>query len=415
MPIIYAYWIALLGSFLIGAFARADDDKQLESKSDQFLVAGWYSQISTPRENVPHDHAVWAFAQYHLAPTKAVAKSAQLAHKNGDALGTFVLMLCQRTGSGLLRDRAEVARLNFDLRTKLEKLEMPSPLELYMLCQCQPGDEKGRTRNADADKLFAELDRQRKVAGQRLKKSAELGFAQACQDVALAEEDQTEAHKWHLKAAGLGLAEGMRYAGLQLMVGAGVQKDAGKGLEMSLKAAKGGDVYAMINLVVFYDQGRGVKKDADQAQHWLNAAAESGHWYGLVEKGMSLLEGHYGSKVDREKGLQALQKAAKSGHSEALKYVATAYAKGFGLKRDGKRAVQFAEAAYRQGSAEAASVLAFIYTKGLKEIEANEEHSQFWATEAERPGLGLELLTEKSQKDFLLRIDAIDPFILKVE
>lgn len=410
-----AFWIALLGNFLMVSIAHAEADPASEPTGDQLLVAGRYSQIPAPKENDPHGHAVWAFAQYHLAPSKAVATSARLAHDKGDALGTLVLLLCQRTGSGLSRDQAEAHRLNYQLRTKLEKLEKPSPLELYMLAQCRPGDETGITTAPEADKLFAELARQRKLAWQRLEKSADLGFAQACQAVALAQEDPAEAHKWHRKAADLGLAEGMRYAGLHLVIGAGVKKDAAKGHELSQKAAKQGDVYAMVNLVVFYDQGTGVKKDAEEAQRWLMAAAKSGHWYGSVEKGMSLIAGHYGSKVDRERGLQVLQEAVDTGNSGALRFIATAYAKGFGLKQDGKRAVQFAEAAYRQGDENAALVLAVIYSKGLGEVAADEDLADFWGREAMKPGFGLALMAEEARTQFLQRIDAIDPFALKVK
>src|SRR5262249_13169847 len=153
------------------------------------LVAGRYAEVPAAREGDAHGQAAWAFARYHLAPNKAVATAARQAHESGDDLGTFVLMLCQRTGAGLRRDRAGVTRLNFRLRTKLEKKEAPSPLELYMLSQCHGGDEDGRTRNKEAEKVFVEMERARKLARERLQKAAERGVAQACQDLALALED----------------------------------------------------------------------------------------------------------------------------------------------------------------------------------------------------------------------------------
>lgn len=336
-------FVALLGTLCLGFVSQTLADTPKALTVDQLLATGQYSQIPVPKNNDPHGQAVWAFAQYHLAPRKAVAQAALSAHEKGDDLGTLVLLLCHRTGSGLLRDRATMHRLNFELRSKLEKKKDHSPVELYMIGQCQPGDETGRTTNQDAKKLFAELDRLRKWAWDGLQKSADLKFAQACQDVALAKrQDPAESFKWHQKAADLGLAAGMRYCGLQLVMGIGVAKDTVKGLELSLKAAKEGDVFAMINLVVFYDQGKDFKIDAEKAQFWLDAAGKTGHWYGLIEQGSSLIEGHYGSKVDRTKGIEALQKSVESGNCDALSFLANIYAKGFGLKQDGKQAVRFA-------------------------------------------------------------------------
>jgi TPR repeat protein len=383
--------------------------------ADQLLAAGKYSQIPAPKKNNPHDHAVWAFAQYHLAPNREVAKAAQFAHDKGDELGTFVWMMCHRTGVGVARDRSVVSRLNFELRTMLEKREKLTPVELYILGQCGPGDETGKTINPDVEKLFAELARQRKLAAKRIKEAADLGFAQACVEIAAAQDDRAEKYKWYRKAADLGSAEGKRYVGLFLVFGAGVEKDEAKGLEISRSAAQEGDVKAMINLVVFYDQGKGVKKDSEEVQRWLSAAAKSGHWFGSLEKGMSQLEGHYGSKVDREAGLLALQAVANSGHGEALNFLGTAYVKGFGVKENGTLAVEFAEAAYRQGDPSAASVLALVYSKGLGEIKADEDLAGFWGREASKPGFGVDLMEEKARERFLKRIDAIDPFALKVK
>jgi TPR repeat protein len=405
---------AVTTSLLLAVSASIGQDSKTPT-IDQLLMSGRYSEIPTPADKDPHAQAVWAFAQYHLAPSRAVAQAAQAAHREGDDLGTFVLMLCQRTGTGLLRDQAEANKLNFDLRTKLEKKPQLTPVELYLLSRCQPGDQAGRVRDPDAEKLFAELNRQRKLAWERVSKAADLGFAQACQDVALAQQDRAEAHRWHRKAAELGLAEGLRYAGLQLILGAGVQKDAAKGQELSVQAANKGDVYAMVNLAVYYHQGQGGKQDNDEAARWLDKAAQSGHWYGCIERGMSFLTGDYGVKKNREQGVRVLQKALETGNGEALMYIATAYAQGAGLKQDGKQAVRFAEAAYRQGNAEAAAVLAKVYAEGIGPIKGDEDAAAFWAREASRYGFGVQFLGEKEKADFQKRLDSIDPFALKVE
>ena len=184
-------------------------------------------------------------------------------------------------------------------------------------------------------------------------------------------------------------------------MGIGVAKDTVKGLELSLKATKEGDVFAMINLVVFYDQGKDFKIDAEKAQFWLDAAGKTGHWYGLIEQGSSLIEGHYGSKVDRTKGIEALQKSVESGNCDALSFLANIYAKGFGLKQDGKQAVRFlVKATYGQGSAKAALILASIYTNGLGDVKADENLADFWGREATKPGFGVDLMSKKDRTEF---------------
>jgi TPR repeat protein len=106
-----------------------------------------------------------------------------------------------------------------------------------MLSQCQSGDENGRTINEDAKKLFEEINQQKVLTWERLEKSANFGVAQACQDVALGQTDKAEAYRWHKKAADLGLAAGMRYFGLQLLIGGRGEEDKEKAIEFTLQAA----------------------------------------------------------------------------------------------------------------------------------------------------------------------------------
>ena len=42
------------------------------------------------------------------------------------------------------------------------------------------------------------------------------------------------------------------------------------------KAAKAGDSLAMVNLVVLYEQGRGLSEDVSETLRWFRKAADSG-------------------------------------------------------------------------------------------------------------------------------------------
>lgn len=383
---------------------------------DELLIAGRYIEIPQPKPaDEPHAHAAWALAQFHLRPGVAPAEAAKLAHEADDDLGSFTFMLCHRTGVGVRREWRKATRLSFALRTKLEQKEDPTPLELYMLSQCQPGDENGEIREADPQKVFAEVNRQKRLIAEWRRKAVELGVAQACHELALAQRQPGEMLKWHNRAAELGLGAAGRYAGLFLVLGNGVPSDPERGIALSKQAAERGDVYAMVNLAQFYFLGQRVPQDTEQAQKWMEQAAKSGHWYGNMERGMASMIGHYGYEIDREVGLEFLQKSVESGAGEALRMIATFYYKGVGFKKDGLQAVNFAEAAYRQGDAEAIRILAAIYKSGIAGVDADKDLSFFWQAEATQPGFGLRTLSDEARAEFEKRIADIDPFALVIE
>jgi TPR repeat protein len=408
-------WVSLIVCFAIATVVRADDRIPDRIKPENLLANGDYQLIEAPNKDDAHAYAVWAFAQYYLGPSRSGAKSAQFAHEHGDAMGTFILILCRRNGSGMLRDPKEANRLNYQLRTRLEKVESPSAIELFMLSQCHEGDENGQVNIADPKKMYEEVYRQRALAVERLRSSADQGFAQAWQEAALDLNDPAGALKWHEKAARCGLPEGWRDQGTQLINQFNDEDHRKMGFVCTKCAAELKDAISMVNLAACYHHGIGVNKNDAEARKWLDAAAASGHWCGELEKGLAFLRGNYGIKVDEKEGLRYLQRAVESGYGEALHSVATAFLKSTGLKKNGKRAIEFAEAAYRQGRFEAASVLAEIYTQGTDDVKADKVLGEFWSKEARQPGLGISTLNEKERAVFLKRIEAIDPFELKVK
>jgi TPR repeat protein len=376
---------------------------------DELLAAGRYSEIPAPRKNDAHGHALWAFARFYLCPDKTVADAASLAHQKGDDLGTYVWKICNSAGVGVIRNPQESARLNYELRQGLLKKAKPSPLELYRLSRCPPGERTGVFSATGPE----EVEREKQASTARLKKAAELGFAQAYADLAEAETDPAKSFAWYRKAANLGLAEGKRYVGIDLMLGTGVAKDPVNGYAATLEAARRGDVYAMINLTVFHQRGMGVKRDDAAAQRWLRAAAASGHWYGHLEHGMAQLTGDYGTVIDPKGGRAALQKAVDTGNAEALQSVAVAYWKGEGLAQDGARAARFALAANRQGSMAAATILTRLYSGGLGQLQPDAQRARIW----QRAGawIGLRLLSDADRAQLQSWLKEVDPFAMKVE
>lgn len=67
------------------------------------------------------------------------------------------------------------------------------------------------------------------------------------------------------------------------------------------KAADLGDITAMFELWVYYDEGRGVEADEQRAFQWLRRAATHGHVGAMKFMEKTYREGRYGQSVDPQK------------------------------------------------------------------------------------------------------------------
>jgi TPR repeat protein len=377
------------------------------------LHFGRYAQI--PEYTDPPGQAAWAFARYHLAPNRKVGEAALEAHQAGVPLGTFVLLLCHRSGAGVLHDEATADRLNYELRTRLEQLDKPSSLELFMHSNCLAGDERGIVEHTLAEGLsWKKSELERRIQRQQ---AADAGFAQACAEVAGDYQKQgktEEAFRWFRTAAALGLAEGMRGAGFLLTGRPVTDEHTRNGVDFTRQGAEAGDAFAMINLAVFHARGLVVPRSTEQAQGWLDRAAATGHWAGLIEKGTALLRGSYEYPVSEAEGKRLLQEAVQTGHSDLLWRLARFYGEGFGLRKNLELSIRFAEAAFRQGNREAAKGLAGLYHRGYESIAPNEELARFWTIQS-RVDTAFAMGPKLEDSPLLQRLWAIDPFALQVE
>lgn len=301
-------------------------DKPKSESVDDLLRKGKYAEIEKIDDD-PHQLAAWAFAQYHLAPSRDGGQAAKIASDQGDQLGKFVLMLCHRTGAGVKSHPALAAKLNFELRKALSAKKKPIAFEYYLLSHTLAGDEKGRVVAPKADGVFKAKDADRQQCAQWLKQAEQGNVAQAHHETALQLQENNDlqnALPRHAYAGHLGLAAGNRYAGVALAMGNFNEKATAEGVKLTRNAIEAGGVYAMINLAAFFHHGNGVKGDDIQAQKWIEKAAATRHWTGYMEQGMMLLGPHYGFKKDEEKGKQWLGKAITSGYSDTLLFIARA-------------------------------------------------------------------------------------------
>jgi TPR repeat protein len=400
---------------LISAFLPLDivaEEPKVKASAEELLLHGQYREI--PVGDGMHGKALWAFAQFHLAPSGKVYDAAWDTHQKDELLGTFVVWQCQKDGIGARRDEKLMWRLHFQLREKLEKKKDPSPLELYILAHLDPVDAEGVMKLPEGTKYdeFQKKNTERKHG--QLEQSANASCAQACEQLAKNYQEARDfpnAVTWFDKAAQLGHGGGMRSKGFLLMIGQGAEKDAKAAFELATQAADAGDAFGMINLAVYYDRGWGTTEDKKKAQSCLDKAAESGHWAGRIERGMARFKGAYGFAVDAKAGEEDWRQAVALRHRDVLEILARLYAEGEGVAKDGKRAVHFGEAAFVQGSPHAAGLLAQIYEKGLSGVAKDDKLREYWSIQS-NPSFAFTFAQdmEKRHPDVTERLKKLDPW-----
>lgn len=400
---------ALVLFSLISVCCHAADD------AIALITKGEY--IKVQKGETPREKAAWAFANYYLKPGRDVAEAARAAHEAKEPLGTFVLLLCQRSGVGLRQDEAVLHKLNFELRTQLEKVKDPTPLEEYMHSRLMEGDEKGVVTTKDPDKSLDDKFKNQDRRSERLTRSAERGVAQALNEIGEAHQESenwNSAYEFYARAAKSGLAAGLKNQGFMVMEGRGCTKNQEQALKLTQDAAERGDIYAIINVGMFCERGMGREKSSVEARKWIDRAAASGHYDGAFEKGLALLMGNYGYEKNPANGIALLQQAASSGSGTALFRLANWYGRGIGLKLSGSKAVAFAEGAFVQGEEQAAGLLAYAYDKGLDDVKPNKERAVYWQGRM-HASLAFAVGLTDDDHPMVKYLKTVDPFKLKVE
>ncbi len=381
----------------------------------QLLLDGKYREIKEGKS--AEEKAAWAFARFHLAPSKQMAEAATQAHEAGHDLGSFVLLLCQRKGMHVRFNEAVLNKLNFDLRQKLDAKQKLSALESYMRSRLTATNEKGSIHGKTPEDIFKQDEENRKRNWDHLCDAAENGVAEACDTIGAgyqADNDMKLAYEWYGKAAKMGLASGLKNQAFLLLRGLGAEKDEKLAARIMTDAAERGDVFAMVNLGVFYDRGMGVKPSQKAAQKWIDRAAGSGHWMGLIEKGLALLQGTYGYKKNVKEGQELLQKAVQTQSPDVLLRIANWYVAGNGLEKNGKKAIEFAEAAFVQGDRKAAEFLAAAYAAGLDGVPQDKRLHLYWFGQSNH-SLAHAVNINDSDPELAERLKKIDPAQIVVE
>jgi TPR repeat protein len=400
-------WLTLtLAALLLSAgTAPSRQAEPGKPSGEELLLRGAYDKIASGES--PRERALWAFARYHLAPSKDVYDAALEAHQKGDPLGTFVVLLCHQEGRAVRRDEKVMHELNHTLRKTLSAKKEPTSVELYLLSNTSAASAEGVIKG---DEVGPD-DRQRR---DWLQQAADKGFAEAVFELGKKyqrEEKHDKALELFDKAAEAGLAAGWRARGFARVEGLGTAKDAEKGFAMTMEGAKRGDVFAMVSLSFYYDKGWGTKRDLKESHDWIEKAAQTGHWLGYLERAQSRFQGINGFEMNKDEAKRDVERALDTRNRDVLEALALWYTNAIGVDRDGRKAIRFGEAAFVQGSHRAARIVAHVYKQGLGGIEVDEKRATFWTVQSNpNEAFVLEAGLDRMFPDLVARLKKLDPW-----
>ena len=128
--------------------------------------------------------------------------------------------------------------------------------------------------------------------------------------------------------------------------------------------AEKGNIGAMLNLGLLYEQGIGTYKNFSKTLEWNEKAAAAGSSEGYFRLG-SCHEIGVGTPSDLKKAIANYEKAVSLGSDRAMHKLASLYFTGRGIDKDETKGFELLSKASDSGNATASSELAYIYLNGL--------------------------------------------------
>ncbi|MBL4848102.1 MAG: protein kinase [Planctomycetes bacterium] len=179
------------------------------------------------------------------------------------------------------------------------------------------------------------------------------------------------------RAARLEDPQGYRLYGRALIFGHGTPRDTAKGLQLTKRAARGGDAVAWRNLAIFYDdEDFSDYYDVKESQRCARLAAEGGDLQGMNRYGYLLV------RLKRLKeGRRWFAEAARAGNVDAIANLAITQLRGQGGPKDPAAALR-ALHAIKEHNSRSSAVLARCYRQGLG-VEQDPAQGAIWRKRSE--------------------------------
>lgn len=200
------------------------------------------------------------------------------------------------------------------------------------------------------------------------KKSAEQNYPESFTFLGFAylnglgvEKDDKKAVEYYKKGAELGSIDCMYFLGKSYFIGAhGLEKNMQKSYELFSKGAAAGDIDSLDRLAAFYMTGSVVKKDSEKALELSLKAADGGSVTALLN-----IASIYFEKKDYPKVIEYLKKAVEKGEVKAMLILGLMYKDGEGTDVDNKMAIKYFMMGANLNNAECMTLLGDMYVGGL--------------------------------------------------
>lgn len=234
-------------------------------------------------------------------------------------------------------------------------------------------EENKKTESAEELYHQADVCDDEEEAFRLLKKSADLGYAEAQCLIGqfyylgeIVDEDDEQAYNYYKKAAEQNNAEAQYWMGELYYNGYGVKEDESEAVKWYRKSANNGFADAMLSLGDCYFYGEGVKKNIQEAISWYKKGADkgdSGCQYALANCYWN------GNGVKENKGLafSLFEKSAEQGYALANNKLGLIYDEGEYKKADVNKAIE-----YYQRAADAELAVAMYNLGANLYIEMND-------------------------------------------
>ncbi len=148
------------------------------------------------------------------------------------------------------------------------------------------------------------------------------------------------AYSWFQKAAKLGNVDAIVYVGLCYEYGRGVPKDYKQSFQCYKRAADSGDKYGIMNLARLHKAGKGIPQNDKEAFELYKSAANKG----LLDANLELF-GFYvtGTIVEKNENIafKLVKECVDAGFTEAYLNMGDCYAQGLGTPKDTQTAIKY--------------------------------------------------------------------------
>jgi TPR repeat protein len=220
---------------------------------------------------------------------------------------------------------------------------------------------------SDASALYARaiqyakgdgVDQDRQKAAECMRKSAELGYAVAQNDLGVyyakglgVPQDYIEAAKWYRKAAENGDPLGQYSMGRCCLEGRGVSSNVVESLKWFKMAAAQEQPDALLALGYLYmESHQDLPADWKEARQWFQKAVDQGKFGALNPIGFMYERGGLGIDQDLNKAIQTYRDAAEKNEPEGQMNVGRMYYEGLGVRADYQEAYKWFYVAHSNGS-----------------------------------------------------------------